>query len=66
MASNERLKYFRLKKGLTQTQMAKKIGKSRGWIAMLEYRKENMSLKNAFILADFFKISLDLLLRGKK
>ncbi len=66
MACNERLKFLRLEKGLTQIAMAKKMNKSRGWIAMLEFREKNMSVRNAFLLADFFKISLDFLLRGKK
>jgi len=65
MATNERIQFFRKELGLTQLEMGAKIGKNRQWLANLENRRP-LSVANAFILADFFKISLDLLLRGKK
>jgi len=65
MAPNERIQFFRKELGLTQLEMGKAIGRNRQWLANLESRRA-LSVANALMLADFFKISLDLLLRGKE
>ena len=65
MTTPQRIKYWRLDLGLTQKEMGFAIGKNRQWIANLE-AKRPISLTNAKILADYFGVSLDLLLRGKK
>jgi len=62
---NQRIKTLRLQKGLTQSEMAHELGKTRTWLTNLEFRDGTMSQKNAIIFADYFKVSLDLLLRGK-
>lgn len=65
LTPNQRIKYWRIEKGLNQSEMAKELGKTRTWLTNLEFRDGPMSQKNAIIFADYFNVSLDLLLRGK-
>jgi len=65
LTTNQRIKYWRIEKGLNQSEMAKELGKTRTWLVNLEFRDGLMSQKNAIIFADYFNVSLDLLLRGK-
>jgi len=65
MTTPQRIKYWRLEIGLTQKEMGVAVGKNRQWIANLE-AKRPISLTNAKILADYYGVTLDLLLRGRK
>jgi len=65
LTTNQRIKYWRIEKGLNQSEMAQELGKTRTWLVNLEFRNGPMSQKNAVIFADYFNVSLDLLLRGK-
>ena len=65
LTPKQRIKTLRLQKGLTQSEMAKELGKTRTWLVNLEWYDGRLSQKNAIIIADYFNISLDRLLRGK-
>ena len=65
LTPKQRIKTLRLQKGLTQSDMAKELGKTRTWLVNLEWYDGRLSQKNAVIIADYFNISLDRLLRGK-
>lgn len=58
------LKYFRLREGLSQTELANKVGVSKSTIAMYESGNRNPSYEIEEALADFFNVSINLL-RGK-
>lgn len=55
----ERLKELRLKKGLTQQQIADEIGVNRGSYSNWEKGKREPSFENLIKLADLLEVSLD-------
>lgn len=59
--NGEILKKLRLERGLTQEQLAKKIGISPSTIRMIELGKRNGSKEVVGKIADFFNVSLDYL-----
>jgi len=65
LTPKQRIKTLRLQKGLTQSEMANELGKTRTWLVNLEWYDGRLSSQNAIIIADYFDVSLDLLLRGK-
>lgn len=56
-----KIKELREKQGLSQAQLAKKIGVSSSTIAMIESGAREGSLKNLTKIADFFGVTLDYL-----
>ena len=62
MTFAQRLKELRAENGVTQTQLAEKIGLSHGCIAMLEVEKRAPTGNTLSLLADFFGCSVDYLL----
>jgi transcriptional regulator, cro/CI family len=58
----QRLKELRLKKGLTQTELGKKIGIKQNSYSDWESGKNEPSLENLIKLADLLEVSVDLLL----
>lgn len=55
----KRLAELRKKEGLTQEELAKKIGISTSSIAMYETGDRNPPLNKAKILADFFGVAIE-------
>jgi len=64
MSIRKRIIFLRKTFGMTQNELASAVGKPRIWIAHLE-SKRPLSLKSAVILAEYFNITLDLLILGK-
>lgn len=64
MNFSEKLKEIRKNEGLSQEQLAEKIGVSRQAITKWETGKGLPDVENIVILAEIFKITLDELLRG--
>lgn len=58
------LKYFRQRAGLSQAELASKIGLSASTISMYEVGERQPDFEKEELLADFFNVSLDVL-RGK-
>jgi len=56
---NNRIKYFREIKGITQNQMALNLKVSRQTIVAIEKRKYNPSLELALKLTHYLSISMD-------
>ncbi len=56
---NVKVKEFRLEKGLTQEELAKRVGVRRETIIFLEQGKYNPSLKLALNIAKELKIPID-------
>ena len=59
MIIGEKIKQLRKAKGLTQTELAKKIGFHFTYISLVETGKQYPSFTLLLCLADFFNISLD-------
>ena len=59
MDFGDKLKQYRLKEGLSQEQMAEKIGVSRQAITKWETKRGLPDVENMIILAELFKITLD-------
>lgn len=59
MNVNNRIKYFREIKGITQNQMALDLKVSRQTIVAIEKRKYNPSLELAMKLTKYLSISMD-------
>ena len=59
MDFGDRLKQFRIKEGLSQEQLADKIGVSRQAITKWETKKGMPDIENMVILAEIFKLTLD-------
>lgn len=59
MNIGEKIKELRLQSGLTQTQLAEKIGLTYVSICMWEKEKAEPTMFNCIVLADFFGITLD-------
>lgn len=58
----ERLKYFRLEKGLSQEQLGKQIGATRQNIYDWESGKSETNFENLIKLSRIFEITVDLLI----
>ena len=58
------LKYLRNREGLTQRELADKLGMSAGAIGMYESGKRHPKFEDEETIADFFNVSLNIL-RGK-
>lgn len=61
----ERIRSLRMNKGLTQAQLAEKIGISASYLAKIENDRQSGSVDLAIDIAEFFDVSLDYLLRGE-
>ena len=59
MDFGDKLKLYRLKEGLSQEQLAEKIGVSRQAITKWETKRGLPDVENMIILAELFKLSLD-------
>jgi transcriptional regulator with XRE-family HTH domain len=62
MKLHEKIKSLRVKKGLSQAEMASKIGLSHGHITRLESGKFNPSTEVLKKIADLFDVSTDFML----
>lgn len=62
----DRLRSLREKHNLTQEQIAKKIGISRGTYAHYEINKRRPDYETLIKITDIFNVSLDFLLTGKE
>ncbi|MBU5260781.1 helix-turn-helix domain-containing protein [Bacillus pumilus] len=62
----DRLRSLREKQNLTQEQIAKKIGISRGTYAHYEINKRRPDYETLIKITDIFNVSLDYLLTGKE
>ncbi|MFI8626366.1 helix-turn-helix domain-containing protein [Bacillus altitudinis] len=62
----DRLRSLREKHNLTQEQIAKKIGISRGTYAHYEINKLRPDYETLIKITDIFNVSLDFLLTGKE
>ncbi|MGX9293064.1 helix-turn-helix domain-containing protein [Bacillus sp. A015] len=62
----DRIRSLREKNNLTQEQMAKKIGISRGTYAHYEINKRRPDYETLIKIADLFNVSTDYLLRGEE
>lgn len=58
----ENIRTLRLKKGLTQEQLAEKCGLHRTYIGAIERGDRNVSLKNIIIISNALSVSPDYLL----
>jgi len=56
---NNRIKEFRARYDLTQSQLAKKVGVRRETIVFLEKGKYNPSLKLAYDIAKLFEMKIE-------
>lgn len=65
MELSERLKELRMKRGLSQYELAKKLGVSKSTISMIEVGSRQPSIEMMEMLCDFFNVSMDFL-RGKE
>ena len=59
MDFGDKLKQYRLKEGLSQEQLAEKIGVSRQAITKWETKRGLPDVENMIILAELFKLTLD-------
>lgn len=62
----ERLRSFRLGKGLTQEQMSEKLGVSKTFYGQVERGSSSLGLNKLLILSDEFDADLGYILTGKK
>ncbi|MCY7585476.1 helix-turn-helix domain-containing protein [Bacillus safensis] len=62
----DRIRSLREKNNLTQEQMAKKIGISRGTYAHYEINKRRPDYETLIKIADLFNVSTDYLLKGEE
>lgn len=65
MELSERLKELRIKRGLSQYDLAKKLGVSKSTISMIEVGSRQPSIEMMETLCDYFNVSMDYL-RGKE
>lgn len=54
-----KIKFFRLQKNLTQNELAEKVGVRRETIVFLEKGAYNPSLKLAYSIANFFDLKIE-------
>lgn len=66
MDFGDRLKQIRMNQGLSQEQLAEKIGVSRQAITKWETNRGLPDVENMVILAEIFKITLDELILQEK
>lgn len=66
MAYGARIKQLRINKGLTQEQLAEKMHVTGTYIVKIENSQRTGSIELAVELADYFGVSLDHLLLGRK
>ena len=59
MDFGDKLKQYRLKEGLSQEQLAEKIGVSRQAITKWETKRGLPDVENMIILAELFNLTLD-------
>ena len=64
MDFGDKLKHYRLKEGLSQEQLAEKIGVSRQAITKWETKRGLPDVENMIILAELFKLTLGQLPRN--
>lgn len=62
----ERLRTFRISKGLTQEQMSEKLGVSKTFYGQVERGISNLGLSKLLILSDEFDADIGYILTGKK
>lgn len=65
MELSERLKELRKQRGLSQYDLAKKLGVSKSTISMIEVGSRQPSIEMMEMLCDYFNVSMDFL-RGKE
>ncbi len=58
------IKFLRKKSGMTQVQLAEKVGVSKGTVAMWEVNKREASFEMLIKLSKLFDVSIDFLIRG--
>lgn len=56
--AGENLKFYRERKGLTQTQLSKETGISKQLISMMERNRTAISKTNALTFSKYFKVPL--------
>ncbi|HBJ1648629.1 helix-turn-helix transcriptional regulator [Clostridium botulinum] len=56
---DNKLLYFRNKNNLSQKEVAKAINKTTSYYGMLETSKRKPSIEVAYLLADFFKTTIE-------
>lgn len=64
MAFKDMLKYFRMREGLSQSELAEKLGMSPSTISMYEVGKREPDFESEEKIADFFNTDLNTL-RGR-
>lgn len=57
------LRFYRVRKGLTQAQLSKETGISKPLISMMEKDKVSISKQNALVLSRFFNVPLGQFIR---
>ncbi|MEA4888690.1 MAG: helix-turn-helix transcriptional regulator [Clostridiaceae bacterium] len=62
MHYGDRIRFLRLNKGLSQAEMAEKVGKSLSAYKLWESGDNEPSISSLIFLADFFSVSLDFLI----
>ena len=60
-AIGERIRALREERGITQRELAKRIGIAESTMSYYEHGSSDITLKNAVRFADFFQVSLDTL-----
>ncbi|MGE0003835.1 MAG: helix-turn-helix domain-containing protein, partial [Candidatus Izemoplasmatales bacterium] len=65
MTLGEKLMEWRKNKGLSQEQLAEKLGLTRQSVSLWETDQTNPSLDNLVQLANLYHVSLDQLVRGE-
>jgi DNA-binding XRE family transcriptional regulator len=64
MSIGERIKELRKQKGLAQWELAEKIGSSQNTISGWEVGRNDPTIFNCIVIADYFDVTLDELCRG--
>lgn len=64
--SGKRIKELRKKRGLTQEQLGEAVGLSYKTINYIENGVRGTTIDNMEIMADYFGVSIDYLVRGKE
>jgi DNA-binding XRE family transcriptional regulator len=64
MSIGERIKELRKQKGLAQWELAEKIGSSQNTISGWEVGRNDPTIFNCIVIADYFGVTLDELCRG--
>lgn len=56
---NKNLKFIRQKKGISQQELANKIGTDRSTISRWENDEMDITISNALLIADFFNVPME-------